>query len=67
MFSEREKKGIPVYGLSRQHIRKFPIVEWKKAKDSRGLDDYIVFLNALQKIKPFEHKRVITRAEKNIL
>jgi hypothetical protein len=39
----------------------------RKAESSRSLDDYIAFLMAVQKIKPFEHKRVITPAGKNIL
>ena len=67
MLSDQEKKEMLEDGLSQKRRREFIAAQEKKPKGSRSLNDYIAFLMAVQKIKPFEHKRVITLAEKNIL
>lgn len=67
MFSDKEKKEMRADGLSRKRRREFAAVGKQKPKTSRALNDYIAFLMDVQKIKPFEHKRVITKADKNIL
>ena len=67
MLSDREKKEMLADGRSPQRRREFLEAEARKPKSSRDLNDYIAFLNAVQAIKPFEHKRVVTSAEKNIL
>jgi len=67
MLSEQEKNEMLADGLSRERQQEFLMVEQQKPKPSRALNDYIVFLMDVQKIKTFEHKRVITLADRNIL
>lgn len=67
MLSEQEKKEMLADGLSRKRRREFLMAERQKPKGSRPLNDYMTFLADVQKIKPFEHKRVVTPACKNIL
>ena len=67
MLSDQEKKEMLADGLSQTRRQEFLISEQKKPKASRALSDYIAFLMAVQKIKPFEHSRVVTSADKNIL
>ena len=67
MLSDQEKKEMLADGLSQKRRQEFLMAERKKPKGPRTLNDYIAFLTAVQKIKPFEHKRVITPTDKNIL
>ena len=67
MFSDKEKKEMLEDAHSQRRRDEFILAEGKKPKGSKSLNDYISFLMAVQKIKPFEHVRVVTRAEKNIL
>ena len=67
MLSDREKKEMLADGLSGKRRQEFLIAEKKKSKPSRTLNDYIAFLTEAQRFKSFEHKRVITPTEKNIL
>ena len=67
MLSDQEKKEMLADGLSRRRRQEFLQAEQQKSKSSRTLNDYIAFLMDVQKIKPFEHKRVVTPADKNIL
>ena len=67
MLSDREKKEMLADGLSQKRRQEFLLAEQKKPKVAWTLNDYIAFLMAVQKIKPFEHKPHITPAEKNIL
>lgn len=67
MLSSQEKKEMLADGFSRKRRQGFCKAEEQKPQGSRALNDYIAFLMDVQKIKPFEHKRVITPAEKNIL
>lgn len=67
MLSDKEKKEMRSDGLSRKRRREFAAAGKQKPKTSRALNDYIAFLTDVQKIKPFGHKRVMTRADKNIL
>ena len=66
MLSEQEKREMLADGLSRKRRHEVLMAEQKKPKISGTLDEYIAFLMAVQKIKPFEHVRKITRAEKNM-
>ena len=61
------KKEMLADGLSQKRRQEFLIADGKKPKMPRDLDSYISFLMAVQAIKPFEHKRVVTQADKNIL
>ena len=67
MLSERKKKEMLEDAFSEQRRQEFMAGEQSKPKRPMSLDDFIAFLMAVQKIKPFEHVRKITRAEKNIL
>ena len=67
MLSDKEKKEMLEDGLSQKRRRESFVVEQKKPKSSENLNDYIAFLTAVQKIKPFKHSRVITQAKNNIL
>lgn len=67
MLSDKEKKEMRADGLSRRRRREFAVAEKEKPGISRALNDYIAFLMDVQKIKPFEHKCSITKADKNIL
>ena len=67
MLSDQEKKEMLSDGLSSRRREEFLIAERKKPKTVWSLDEYIAFLMFVQKIKPFDHKRVITLADKNIL
>jgi hypothetical protein len=64
---DKEKKEMLADGLSRKRRQEFLMAEQQKPQASRALNDYIAFLMDVQKIKPFEHKRVITPTDKNIL
>ncbi len=67
MLSDQEKKEMLADGLSRERQKRFLLADQQKPKLPRTLNDYMAFLRDVQKIKPFEHKRVITPADKNIL
>jgi len=67
MLSDQERKEMLADGLSRKRQEGFLLAERQKPRISRTLNDYIAFLMGVQKIKPFEHKRVMTPAGKNIL
>ena len=67
MLSNQEKKEMLADALSRKRQQEFFMAEQQKPKATRVLNDYIVFLMDVQKIKSFEHKRIITPADKNIL
>ena len=67
MLSDQEKKEMLADGLSRERQKRFLLADQQKPKLPRALNDYMAFLRDVQKIKPFEHKRVITPAGKNIL
>ncbi len=67
MLRENEKKEMRADALSPERRQDFLLARQKRPEASRALNDYIAFLMAVQKIKPFEHKRVITKANKNIL
>ena len=67
MLSDKEKKEMLEDGSSQKRKQDFLVAEQKKSKSSRDLNDYIVFLMAVQKIKPIKHARAITLAGKNIL
>ena len=67
MLSDKEKKEMLEDGSSQKRKQEFSAAEQKKPKSSRDLNDYIIFLTAVQKIKPIKHARVITLAAKNIL
>ena len=67
MLSDKEKKEMLADGLSKKRQQEFNLAEQKRPKMSMDLDAYIAFLMAVQEIKPFEHKRMITQADKNIL
>ena len=67
MLSDKEKKEMLEDGLSQKRRRESIGAEQKKPKSSKNLNDYIVFLTAVQKIKPIKHAQVITLAGKNIL
>jgi len=54
-------------GLSQKRRQEFLVAGQKKSKTSRDLDDDIVFLAAVQKIKPFRRQRMITASDRNIL
>ena len=67
MLSAKEKKEMRADGLSRRRRREFAAAGKEKPKISRDLNDYMAFLMDVQKIKPFGHKRVAARVDKNIL
>jgi hypothetical protein len=67
MLSDKEKKEILADALSDKRRQEFLEGELSKPKVSSSLDNYINFLMDVQKIKPFEHKPVITPTDKNIL
>ena len=67
MLSEKEKKEMLEDALSQKRRQEFIAGEQSKPKRPMSLDDYIAFLMAVQKIKPFEHVRKVTCTEKNIL
>lgn len=67
MLSDQEKKEMLADGLSRERQKRFLMAEQQKPKLPRALNDYMAFLSDVQKIKSFEHKRVVTPADKNIL
>ena len=67
MLNENEKKEILSDGFDRKRQQEFLMAERLRPKASRTLNNYITFLMDVQKIKPFDHKRVITPAAKNIL
>ena len=67
MLSDQEKQEMLADGLSQARRQEFLLAEKKRPKSSRVLNDYIAFLTAVQKIKPIEHKRVVTLTDKNIL
>ncbi len=67
MLSDREKKEMLADGLSQERRQEFLKAQRHKPESSRDLNDYIAFLMVVQKIKPFEHKRVITPTDKNLL
>ena len=67
MLSDKEKREMLADGLDKRRAKEFSLAEERKPKASRALNDYIAFLMDVQKIKPFEHKRVVTKADKNIL
>ena len=67
MLSDQEKKEMLADALSRKRQQEFFMAEQQKPKATRVLNDYIEFLMDVQKIKSFEHKRIITPADKNIL
>ena len=67
MLSDKEKKEMLEDGSSQKRKQAFLAAEQKKPKSSRDLNDYIVFLTALQKIEPIKNARVITLTGKNIL
>ena len=67
MLSDQEKKEMLADGFSRKRHQEFLISEQQKPKPSRALNDYIAFLMEIQKIKSFEHKRVMTPTDENIL
>lgn len=54
-------------GLSRRRRREFAAAEKEKPRIPRTLNDYMAFLMDVQKIKPFGHKRVAARSDKNTL
>ena len=67
MLSENEKREMLADGLNLKRRQEFSKAQQQKPKSSRTLNNYITFLMDVQKIKPFEHKRVITPTDKNIL
>ena len=67
MLSDQEKKEMLADGFSRKRQQEFLMAERKKPKGPRTLNAYMAFLMDVQKIKSFEHKRIITPADKNIL
>ena len=67
MLSENEKKEMLEDALSPQRRAAFLNAEKYRAKSSRDLNDYIAFLMAVQKIKPFKRTGVIPSTSKNIL
>lgn len=67
MLSPKEKKEMLEDGLSRKRRKEFLAVRQQRPKSSRKLDDYISFLMDVQKIMPFQHKRIITPSGKNTL
>ena len=67
MLSDKEKKEMREDALSQKRRQEFDAAEQKKTKGPTSLNDYIAYLMAVQKIKPFEHNRVITPTSKNIL
>ena len=67
MLSDREKKEMLADGFSRKRRQEFFLAEQRKPKISRAVNDYIAFLMDVQKIKSFEHERIITPTGKNIL
>jgi hypothetical protein len=67
MLSDREKKEMLSDSFDRKRRQEFLMAEQRRPKVSRTLNSYIAFLMDVQKIKPFDHKRVVTSADKNIL
>ena len=67
MLSEQEKKEMLADARSASRRQDFQNAEKAKPKLPSDLNSYIVFLNGVQKIKPFQHTRVVTQATKNIL
>jgi len=67
MLKRKEKKEMLADGLSPRRRQEFFLAQQRKPSNSRSLDDYMAFLMAVQMIKPFDHKRVITPTSKNIL
>ena len=67
MLSDKDKKEMREDGLSQKRRQEFDLAQQKKPKETVSLNDYIAFLMAVQKIKPFEHSKIVTLADKNIL
>lgn len=67
MLSEQEKKEMLADGFSRDRQREFSMARRQKPTGPRGLNDYMIFLANVQRIKSFEHKRAVTPTGKNIL
>jgi hypothetical protein len=67
MLSDQEKKEMLADGRSRKRQQEFLKARQEKPKAAPALNDYIAFLMDVQKIKSFEHKRVITPTDKNVL
>ena len=67
MLSDQEKKEMLADGLSRERQKRFLLAEQQKPEAPRTLNDYMAFLRDVQKIKSFEHKRVVTPTGKNML
>lgn len=67
MLSEQEKREMLADGLSRRRREELSSAEKRKPRACPSLNEYIAFLMDVQKIKPFEHRRVITPTDKNVL
>ncbi|OGX39025.1 MAG: hypothetical protein A3G91_00705 [Omnitrophica WOR_2 bacterium RIFCSPLOWO2_12_FULL_50_9] len=67
MLNERGKKEMLADGLSCKRREEFSSAEKQKPRARPSLNDYMAFLMDVQKIKSFEHRRVITPSDKNIL
>ncbi len=67
MLSDNEKKEMLSDAFDRKRQQEFLEAERRRPKGPRTLDDYIAFLMDVQKIKQFDHKRVVTPTDNNIL
>jgi uncharacterized protein YabE (DUF348 family) len=67
MLSDQEKKEMLADGLSLKRQQEFSVADRRKTKTIRTVSQYIAFLMEVQKIKAFQHDRVVTAACKNIL
>ena len=67
MLSDKEKKEMLSDAFDRKRQQEFLMAERRRPRASRTLNSYIAFLMDVQKIKPFDHKRVVTPTDKNIL
>ena len=67
MLNDQEKKEMLSDGFDGKRRQQFLVTEQRRHKLPRTLDGYIAFLMDVQKIKPFDHKRIVTLADKNFL
>ena len=67
MLNDQEKKEMLSDAFDGKRRQQFLMNEKNRSKTPRSLNNYIAFLMDVQKIKPFDHKRIITPADKNFL
>ena len=67
MLSDEEKEEMLSDAYSQKRREEFLKGERQKRPTCRSLNDYMVFLAQVQKIRPFAHRKVITPTQHNLL